>query len=139
MYSPELFTYIRQLGAHPLMRVNGDGKVLIEGSSEWQVLRELVPCPATQWKGRGRVFKTNPLACTVLTLWGRGMREAWLVLTDLPPQEASAVWYRSRSWIEQGFRDLKRLGWSCHRTLVREAGRLERVWLALSVATVWVM
>ena len=139
VYSPELFAYIRQLGAHPLMPMGGDGRVLVEGSSAWQVSHELAPCLGTQWKGRCRVFKTNTLECTVLTLWARGMKEAWLVLTDLPPQEASAVWYRYRSWIEQGFRDLKRLGWSCPRTLVRDAGRLERIWLALAVATLWVL
>ena len=139
LYSPELFESIRQLGAHPLMRVNGDGGVLVEGSSEWKVLRELASCPDTQWSGRCRVFKTNPLECTVLAMWACGMKEAWLVLTDLSPSEASVVWYRYRSWIEQGFRDLKRLGWSCHRTLVRDAGRLERIWLALAVATLWVL
>jgi len=80
LYAPELFAYIRQVGAHPLMQMGGDGKVLIDGSSEWQALRNLSPC------------------------------------------EASAVWYRHRSWIEQGFRDLKRLRWSCHRTLVRGGG-----------------
>jgi hypothetical protein len=91
------------------MRVNGDGGVLVEGSSAWQALQALAPCPDTQWKGRGRVFKPNPLACTVLAVWACGMTEAWLVLTDLSPCEASVVWYRSRSWIEQGFRDWKRL------------------------------
>ena len=110
LYSPELFEYIRQLGAHPAMRVNGDGGVLVEGSTEWQMLQELVPSPDTHWNGRCRVFKTNSLDCTVLALWAVGMREAWIVLTDLPPCEASAVWYRYRSWIEQGYRDLKRLG-----------------------------
>ena len=139
LYSPGLFAYIRQLGAHPLMRVNGDGGVLVEGGTEWQMLHDLVPCPDTHWKGRCRVFKTNSLDATVLAVWARGMREAWIVLTDLPPCEASVIWYRYRSWIEQGFRDLKRLGWSCHRTLVQEAGRLERLWLALAVATLWVM
>ena len=139
LYSPELFEYIRQLGAHPAMRVNGDGGVLVEGSTEWQMLQELVPSPDTHWNGRCRVFKTNSLDCTVLALWAAGMHEAWIVLTDLPPCEASAVWYRYRSWIEQGYRDLKRLGGSCHRTLVRDAARLERVWLALAVATLWVL
>jgi hypothetical protein len=114
-------------------------RVLVEGSTEWQVLQALAPCPDTHWNGRCRVFKTNSLDCTVLALWAVGMREAWIVLTDLPPCEASAVWYRYRSWIEQGYRDLKRLGGSCHRTLVRDAARLERVWLALAVATLWVL
>ena len=41
--------------------------------------------------------------------------------------------------MERGFRDLKQLGWSCHRTLVRDAERLERVRLALAVATLWVL
>jgi len=114
-------------------------RVLVEGSTEWQVLQALAPCPDTHWNGRCRVFKTNSLDCTVLALWAVGMREAWIVLTDLPPCEASAVWYRYRSWIEQGYRDLKRLGGACHRTLVRDAARLERVWLALAVATLWVL
>jgi hypothetical protein len=139
LYSPKLFEAIRQSGAHPMMRVNGDGGVLVASGAEWQTLQDLVPCPDTRWKGQCRVFKTNPLECTVLAVWGCGMQEAWIVLTDLPPCEASVVWYRYRSWIEQGFRDLKRLGWSCHRTLVRDAERLERVWLALAVATLWVM
>jgi len=85
-------------------------RVLVEGSTEWQMLQALAPCPDTHWNGRCRVFKTNSLDCTVLALWAVGMREAWIVLTDLPPCEASAVWYRYRSWIEQGYRDLKRLG-----------------------------
>jgi hypothetical protein len=46
-----------------------------------------------------------------------------MVLTDLPPCEVSGGWYRYRSGIEQGFGDWKRLGWSCHRTLVRDAAR----------------
>jgi hypothetical protein len=137
VYSPELFRYIQQLGAHPLMRVNGDGGVRVAGSPEWQVVRELVPCAGTRWKGRCRVFKTNSLDCTVLALWACGMKEAGMVLTDLSGSEASVVWSRYRSWMEQGVRDLKRLGWSFHRVLVRDAVRLERVWLALAVATLW--
>jgi hypothetical protein len=54
---------------------------------------------------------------------GMGVREAWMVLTDLPPCEVSGGWHRYRSGIEQGFGDWKRLGWSCHRTLVRDAAR----------------
>jgi hypothetical protein len=49
VYSPEWFAW--QLGAHPLMRINGDGGVCGEGASAWQVLRELVPCADTPWKG----------------------------------------------------------------------------------------
>ena len=120
-----------------MMRVNGGGGVLGAGRPEWQMVQELVPCPDTHWKGRCRVLKTNSLDCTVWAIWAVGMQAAWMVLTDLPSCEASVIWYRS--WMEQGFRDLKRLGWSCHRVWVGAAERLERVWLALAVATLWVV
>jgi hypothetical protein len=94
--SPEWFESIRQLGAHPVMQTDGDGRVLVAGGAEWQALQDLVPCPNTRGEGRCRVIRINTLECTVLAVWACGRREAWMVLTDLPPCEVSGGWHRYR-------------------------------------------
>ena len=44
-----------------------------------------------------------------------------------------------RSWIEAGFKDTKRGGWQWHQTKMVDPRRAERLWLAIAVATVWVV
>ena len=61
----------------------------------------------------------------------------WLIVTDLAPAQATAVWYGMRSWIEGGFKDTKRGGWGWHQTKMVDPERAERLWLAIAVATLW--
>jgi hypothetical protein len=44
-----------------------------------------------------------------------------------------------RSWIEQFFKDCKRGGWQWQRTRMTDPARAERLWLALAVATLWLV
>ena len=44
-----------------------------------------------------------------------------------------------RSWIEGGFKDCKRGGWGWHQTKMVDPARAERLWLAIAVATLWVV
>jgi hypothetical protein len=67
------------------------------------------------------------------------MEEQWLILTDLPPKASEACWYGMRAWIEQGFKMTKRGGWQWHRSRMKEPDRASRVWLAISVATIWLL
>jgi hypothetical protein len=97
------------------------------------------PQAGTPWCGRVVCFKENPLACTLLASWEAGQSEAWLLVTDLPPERARARWDGMRAWIESGFADLKRRGWQWHKTQMVDGGRAARVWLALAVATLWVV
>ncbi len=60
-------------------------------------------------------------------------------MTDLAPEPASAAWYGMRSWIEGGFKDTKRGGWQWHQTKMTDPQRAERLWLAIAVATLWVV
>lgn len=61
------------------------------------------------------------------------------MVTDLAPAQAEVVWYGMRSWIEQGFKDYKRGGWQWHQTKMTDPARAERLWLAMAVATLWVV
>jgi hypothetical protein len=60
-----------------------------------------------------------------------------LIVTDLAPEQATAVWYGMRSWIEGGFKDTKRGGGPWHQTKMVDPERAERLWLAIAVATLW--
>jgi hypothetical protein len=62
-----------------------------------------------------------------------------LILTELPPQGSDASWYGLRSWIAPGFKDMKRGGWQWPQTRMTAAARAERLWLALAVATLWLV
>ncbi len=79
------------------------------------------------------------MPCTLLACWHEGYDEPWLVLTDLPPEAGSAVWYCLPAWIEQGFKVIKGGGWDWQKTRMDDPGRVERLWLVLAVATLWVV
>jgi hypothetical protein len=83
--------------------------------------------------------ESSRLQCTLLARWDEGYEEVWLIVTDLAPAQASAVWYGMRSWIEGGFKDNKRGGWGWHQTKMMDPERAERLWLAIAVATLWVV
>ena len=46
------------------------------------------------------------------------------------------AWYGLRSWIEAGFKDIKGGGLGGHHRKMHDAGRVERLWLAMAVAMV---
>jgi len=77
------------------------------------------------------------LKCTLLSAWVEGHDTAWLVVTDLSPEQANVFWYSMRAWIEAGFKDLKRGGWQWQYTKITDSYRASRIMLVLSVATLW--
>jgi hypothetical protein len=44
-----------------------------------------------------------------------------------------------RAWIEQGFKITKRAGWQWQRTHMTQPERAARLWLAVAVATLWLL
>jgi hypothetical protein len=139
LYAKWLFERIVSLGWHPLLRINAQGWYRQAGQTTYQRLASVVAQAGASWCGQVVCFKENPLACTLLASWEAGQSEAWLIVTDLPPERARARWYGMRAWIESGFADLKRRGWQWHKTQMVDGARAERVWLALAVATLWVV
>jgi hypothetical protein len=66
-------------------------------------------------------------------------KDPWLLLTDLAPRAGEACWYGLRAWIEQGFKITKRGGWRWQRTRMTDPQRAARLWLAVAVATLWLL
>jgi hypothetical protein len=141
LWAQWLFEGIRKLGWHPLLRINKGGKFRPAGWVHFVPLASVVGRVGKRWRGRGTAFSTASaqLDCTLMAFWGEGHEDAWLILTDLPPDQGDATWYGLRCWIEQFFKDCKRGGWQWQRTRMTDAARAERLWLALAVATLWLV
>jgi hypothetical protein len=141
LYAKWLFEAITALHWHPLLRVNNQGKFRPEGWYHWVELPDVVAHVGQRWQGRGTAYKSAPaqLECTLLACWDEGYADPWLVLTDLPPEAAEVCWYGLRAWIEQGFKRIKRGGWQWQYTRMNDPARAERLWLALAIATWWLL
>src|SRR5215475_12884321 len=141
LYARWLFRRITRLGWHPFLRINVGGTFRPQGQVRGVALKTLVPEPGTTWQGTGIAFKGRhrQLHCTLLACWEAGYKDPWLILTDLPPEASTDCWYGLRAWIEQGFKITKRAGWQWQRTHMTTPERAARLWLAVAVATLWLL
>src|SRR5712691_11230938 len=132
---------ITPLHWHPLLRVKNQGKFRPEGWYHWVDMPDVVAHVGQRWQGRGTAYKSvaAQLECTLLACWDEGYADPWLVLTDLPPEAAEVCWYGLRAWIEQGFKRIKRGGWQWQYTRMNDPARAERLWLAVAIATWWLL
>jgi hypothetical protein len=141
LYARWLFTTIVGLGWHPFLRVNLGGTFRPGSEARFRTFRSFVPATDQRWAGTGTAFKgtATRLRCTLLAWHGAGYTDPWLILTDLPPEAADVAWYGLRAWIEQGFKVTKRGGWQWQRTRMTHPDRAARLWLAIAVATLWLV
>jgi hypothetical protein len=141
LYAKWLFQVIQTLGWHPYLRINRQGHYRPGGAATFRPLTQVVVRVGQQWAGRVTCFATKQrqLDCTLLARWDKGYRDPWLIVTDLAPAAADVAWYGLRAWIECGFKDAKRGGWHWEQTKMRDPRRAERLWLAMALATLWVV
>jgi hypothetical protein len=141
LYAKWLYAAIVACGWHPFLRINLAVKARAGGEEAFDWISRWIPQPGTKWQGVVECFasKKSRLRCTLLMQWQAGYEHAWVVLTDLAPEEANVAWYGLRAWIEAGFKDVKRGGLGWHHSKMLDAGRVERLWLAMAVAMVWMV
>jgi len=141
LYARWLFRRIVRLGWHPFLRINQGCKFRPHGQNQFVWLSDLVGQLGQRWRGAGTAFASREcrLDCTLLAWWGEGHSEPWFVLTDLEPTGCDAQWYGLRSWCEQVFKCTKRAGWQWQQTQMRHPDRVARLWLAMAVATLWML
>lgn len=139
LYADWLYHAVVAAGWHPLLRINHQGLFQHSELHPWQPLDQIVTVPGHSWSAQVTCFKTNPLDCTLLVRWDEGYRDPWLMVTDLAPESADALWYGLRATTECVYRDLKSDGWKWHHTRLADPKRAERLWLAMAVATLWMV
>lgn len=139
LYAPWLFRQIVAMGWHPFLRINLAAKARRKGSQQFEWIQSWLPPVGEQWCEEVDCFvqKKGRLACTLVLFQAKGYTDPWVIVTDLPPQEAKAAWYRMRCWIEAGFKDYKRGGWDWQYSKLRHVRRVERLWLVMTLATLW--
>ncbi len=141
LYAKWLYQGICKRGWHPFLRINQQGLFRPDGSTCFRPLCGLVQPSRPIWSGGVTCFKTTSaqLDCTLLARFDPVYTDPWLILTDLPSHIADIAWYGMRSWIEAGFKDLKRGGWSWQHTKMTDPARAARLWLVIALATLWVL
>jgi hypothetical protein len=128
-------------GGPPFWRLNTGGTFRPKGQGRGGALKTLVPEPGTTWQGTGIACKgrQRQLHCTLLACGEPEYQAPWLLLPDLPPAARAACWYGWRAWLEPGFKSTKRAGWQWQRTHRTKPARAARLWLAVAVATLWLL
>ena len=137
LYSKRLFEGIVHLGWHPVMRIRMQGMCRRERAQTWRPLHTLARPGMGVWCQRMVCFKGDPLICTLLVQWDARYQEPCLIVTDLPGPQVKTNLYFLRSWIEAGFKDLKRGGLHWEQTKMSDPARVERLWLVMAVAVLW--
>ncbi len=139
LYALWLYQKIVALGWHPFLRINLAAKARLDEHSPCVWIKQWVPPMGEQWAGRVECFaqKKSRLWCTLVICQQEGYEQPWVIVTDLPPDQVEGAWYRMRYWIEGGFKDIKRGGWGWQHTKMLDTRRVERLWLAMAVATLW--
>jgi hypothetical protein len=139
LYSKRLFQVLRRAKWHPLMRIREQGLWRRERAKTWKDLSRLARPGIGLWCQRVVCFKGDPLVCTLVVQWEASSTEPWLLLTDLPPVHVQPNHYALRAWIEAGFKDVKRGGFHWEQTKMTDPARVERLWLVLAVALIWLI
>jgi hypothetical protein len=141
LYAGWRFRRMVRLGWHPFLRLNTGGTFRPDPQATYRPLRRFVPGPGLRWRGTGIAFKrpARRWRCTLLACWEEGHKDPWLMRTALPPEASEAGWYGLRAWIEQPFTWIKRAGWPWQRTRMTQPERAARWWLAVAVATLWLL
>ncbi len=139
--SPRLYQQAAALGWQPLLRGHANTIVRLRHSGRQCSAAALVPGPGHASVARV-TFNKDPqrqFQGTLIVVWAVGEAQPWVLLTTRAPRQVGVLWYGLRAWIECGFRDLKALGWQWERTQRADPRRIERAWLVLAVATLWVL
>jgi hypothetical protein len=139
LYARWLWDAIVAWGWHPFLRINVGSKARVLGEENFAWISGFVPTPGTSWQGKVECFasKKGRVHGTLLMHWEAGYESAWIILTDLEPEQALVSWYGLRTWIEGGFKDFKRGLWGWHHSKMERASSVERLWLAMALAQLW--
>src|SRR5229473_1268107 len=110
LYARWLWDAIVAWGWHPFLRINVGSKARLPGEENFAWISRWVPTPGTSWQGKVECFasKKGRVNGTLLMHWEAGYESAWVILTDLEPEEALVSWYGLRTWIEGGFKGAPR-------------------------------
>jgi hypothetical protein len=128
---------MKQLRWHFVLRLSADRTFAHFPDGSVCRLRDLgtQPGDACYWSGVYlTVQRDGPY--NLAAVWDPQAEEPWLLITDLDPQQAVAL-YRERWSIESSFRDFKSYGFDLEQSRIEELERFECLLLGLALAYGW--
>ena len=89
--SPKLWEKIQELRWHPYMRQCINTTFRLDGGKRMPARRP-VSGPGDSFIGSGMAFsaKSRRLRGTIIVIWDEGQGKPWIILIDLPPEDAGA-------------------------------------------------
>lgn len=141
LYSKRLFEKVCQMDWHPVMRVRAQGFYQRVHRKTWHSLAHVASRGMSNQALRVQCFKGDPLACTLWVQWPAPYDEPCLLVTDLHPRRLHRHGhpYALRSWIEAGFKDLKRGGLHWEQSKMSAPDRIQRWLFIMSLALFWLV
>lgn len=88
LYAHWLFHAILRCEWHPFLRINLAAKARPVGAASFDWLETWLPQPSAAWLGEVDCFSGKRLRCHVGMQWEVGYRQPWVILTDLPVEQA---------------------------------------------------
>ena len=135
---PAFLDLLTKRGWHYVVRVQGQTRCRDPKGRE-RTVKSLCPYRGKRGKLRGEVFKKQGWrTASVVAYWGRRHTAPLCLVTDLPPGWAILRLYRQRYAIEGTFRHYKRYGWGWEQSQVTCLAHLERLLVAMALAT-WIV
>jgi hypothetical protein len=133
---PLLVDWCQEHGWHYVIRLQGATRVRFPDGSE-RPARELASRPGQRWLGAAEVFKkAGWRGAQVVATWERGMKEAWLLLTDARASLRHCRVYGKRTWVEESHRDDKSAAFHWERSQVTDPTHALRLLLLITLAMV---
>jgi hypothetical protein len=141
LYARWLFRTVVKQGWHPMLRINSQNADFQPEGGDYRPVASLLKETGDHYCAQGVMFRSPQarLTCTLTACWAEGCDTPWLVVTDLAPDQVQAAWYGMRNWIERSFKLTKSGGWNWQDTRMTDPRRAERQWLAMAVATVFLL
>lgn len=120
--------------------LRGAGDTLIEVEGEWHRLDSLgVQAGETLWLEGVRFTQAAYGPVNVLLRWDAAHERLLAIVSNLPLPEEVSYWYRQRFWTEPFYGDVKGHGFDLQRCRLRHPARLERLFLAVALAYLWLL
>lgn len=138
--SVRLLRWIRRQNWHFVIRQQGKNKVRWVGQP-WIKINAL-PLEPGETRGIGWVRLTEKHDAGwywLLLHWETGEDEAWYLVSDRAGRTALLKTYRKRMWVEEMYGDMKGHGFDLEATHLKDAARINRLFLGICIVFVWLI
>jgi hypothetical protein len=109
------------------------------GGKQWHKIGSAARQGETVEVGEILFTKSKRYRSRLITHWGKGEEEPWLIITNMDSGKEVLGSYKRRMWIEGMFGDMKGNGFNLEDTHLRDEGRLNRLTLAVCLLYLWLV